>query len=347
MSKSSLSVFFSYSHKDENLRDELAEHLATLNRNGEISVWHDRKIAAGSDWVKAIDDNLKTADVILLLISSSFLASDYCSKIELNQAIARHNSGESRVIPIILRPCDWQSSQFGKLQALPKDAKPITKWDDKDEAFYDVVKGVRLAIDQIIKSQVTYVEPVKTISSMRATNIETVNERLKLEYPININPVKLRSAKGIDYRELEKLLKAKEWRSADKLTGKLMCQVTKREEEGWLDIKHIETFPFDDLRTIDQLWVYHSNSKFGFSILKKLWLECGGEIGKYDYEVWKKFAAKTGWYHPQKDNWRTYTEFMNDTKNTQKALPASLPLAWGWEGVIFGNFNSLFSCRDL
>jgi hypothetical protein len=107
MSKSSLSVFFSYSHKDENLRDELAEHLATLNRNGEISVWHDRKIAAGSDWIKAIDDNLKTADVILLLISSSFLASDYCSEIELNQAIARHNSGESRVIPIILRPCDW------------------------------------------------------------------------------------------------------------------------------------------------------------------------------------------------------------------------------------------------
>lgn len=89
------------------MRDELAEHLATLNRNGEISVWHDRKIAAGSDWIKAIDDNLKTADVILLLISSSFLASDYCSEIELNQAIARHNSGESRVIPIILRPCDW------------------------------------------------------------------------------------------------------------------------------------------------------------------------------------------------------------------------------------------------
>ena len=72
------------------MRDELAEHLATLNRNGEISVWYDHKIAAGSDWAKAIDDNLKTADVILLLISSSFLASDYCSDIELNQAIARH-----------------------------------------------------------------------------------------------------------------------------------------------------------------------------------------------------------------------------------------------------------------
>jgi uncharacterized caspase-like protein len=139
------------------------------------------------------------------------------------------------------------------------------------------------------------------------------------------NSVELVSAKGIDYRELEKLLKAKEWRKADELTAKLMCQVANREKEGWLDTEHIEAFPCEDLRTIDQLWVHYSSSKFGFSIQKKLWLECGGEIGKYDYEVWKKFAAKVGWYHPQKNDWRTYTEFMNDTKNAQNSLPASLP----------------------
>ncbi|WP_434683698.1 GUN4 domain-containing protein [Pseudanabaena minima] len=157
---------------------------------------------------------------------------------------------------------------------------------------------------------------------------------------IKKNPVELVSAKGIDYRELEKLLKAKEWRKADELTAKLMCQVANREKEGWLDTEHIEAFPCEDLRTIDQLWVHYSNSKFGFSIQKKLWLECGGEIGKYDYEVWKKFAAKVGWYHPPKffigdGDWRTYTEFMNDTKNAQNALPASLPLLelWGWVGV--------------
>ncbi len=141
--------------------------------------------------------------------------------------------------------------------------------------------------------------------------------------------IELRSAKGIDYGELEKLLKNQEWRKADELTAKLMCQVANREKEGWLDTEHIEAFPCEDLRTIDQLWVHYSNSKFGFSIQKKLWLECGGEIGKYDYEVWKKFAAKVGWYHPQKNDWRTYTEFMNDTKNAQNALPASLPCS-GW-----------------
>lgn len=139
------------------------------------------------------------------------------------------------------------------------------------------------------------------------------------------NPIELLSAKGIDYRELEKLLKAQEWRKADELTAKLMCQAANREKEGWLDTEHIEAFPCEDLRTIDRLWVHYSNSKFGFSIQKKLWLECGGEIGKYDYEVWKKFAAKVGWYHPQKNDWRTYTEFMNDTKNAQNVLSASLP----------------------
>ena len=336
MSKSSLSVFFSYSHKDENLRDELAEHLATLNRNGEISVWYDHKIAAGSDWVKAIDDNLKTADVILLLISSSFLASDYCSKIELNQAIARHNSGEARVIPIILRPCDWQSSQFGRLQALPKNAKPITKWDNKDEAFTDVVKGIKLAIAEMQKAKTTKVVPVQP--------------------PVNVNPVELLSAKGIDYRELEKLLKAKEWGKADELTAKLMLKIANRERQGWLDEDSIKAFPCEDLRTIDQLWVHYSNRKFGFSIQKNLWIECGCNISQSDFKLWKDFATKVGWYPTKFDRW-TYNEFlwtyynesMSDTQNSQNQneLLASLPTWVVGGGVESGRWRLLSGFSSL
>jgi hypothetical protein len=162
------------------------------------------------------------------------------------------------------------------------------------------------------------------------------------------NLVELVSAKGIDYRELEKLLKAQEWRKADELTTKHMLKVANRER---LDTEHIESFPCEDLRTIDQLWVHYSSSKFGFSIQKKIWLECGGEIGKYDYEVWKKFAAKVGWYHPQNNDWRTCTEFMNDTKNTQNALPASLPTVGDWDRVVqrvgARERVSLLSRRDL
>ncbi|MFN9168467.1 MAG: GUN4 domain-containing protein, partial [Pseudanabaena sp.] len=98
----------------------------------------------------------------------------------------------------------------------------------------------------------------------------------------------------------------------------------------------------EDLRMLDKLWVHYSNSKYGFSIQKKLWLECGGEIGKYDYDVWKKFAAKVGWYHPEKDDWRTYTEFMNDTKNAQNSLPASLPIRSLLFGVVRGDYGRMW-----
>jgi hypothetical protein len=144
-----IEVFYSYSHKDEDLRNELEAHLALLRREGSITGWHDRKIGAGTEWKNSINEHLESARVILLLISSDFLASDYCYDIELKRAMERHNSGEARVIPIILRSCDWASAPFVKLQALPKNAKPIKSWDDRDEAFTDVAAGIREAIADI------------------------------------------------------------------------------------------------------------------------------------------------------------------------------------------------------
>jgi hypothetical protein len=141
-----IEVFFSYSHRDEELRDELAIHLTMLKRQGIIAAWHDREITAGSDWAGAIDDHLNSASIILLLISANFLASDYCYDIELTQAMQRHAAGEARVLPVILKPCDWTGAPFGKLQALPKNAKPVTKWDDRDEAFLNIAQGIRAAI---------------------------------------------------------------------------------------------------------------------------------------------------------------------------------------------------------
>jgi len=119
-----------------------------------------------------------------------------------------------------------------------------------------------------------------------------------------------------------------------------MFKVSEREKEGWLNI---EAFPCEDLRTIDQLWVHYSNGKFGFSVQKKLWLECGCKIGKDDYEAWKKFVAKVGWYDLQNNLWRGYPEFMNYTKNAQNALPASLPLfvSVGFWGASGGRFSPL------
>src|SRR3712207_2008649 len=119
-SNESVKVFYSYSHKDERLRDALEEHLSLLKREGAISEWHDRRIGAGSEWAGEIDEHLKAADIILLLISSSFIASDYCYDVELKLAMQRHEAKQARVVPVILRPCKWENAPFGKLNALPK-----------------------------------------------------------------------------------------------------------------------------------------------------------------------------------------------------------------------------------
>ncbi len=152
--RKAISVFISYHHKDENLRDELETHLSILKRSGQIRTWHDRRIIAGDVRTGAIDANLETADVILLLVSPAFIASDYSWDIELKRAMERHEAGEARVIPVILRPTDWSDAPFAKLQALPKDAKPIAMWSDRDEAFLDVAQGLRAAVEEGLRRRI-------------------------------------------------------------------------------------------------------------------------------------------------------------------------------------------------
>lgn len=144
-------LFYSYSHKDEAMRDALETHLAILKRQEFIASWHDRGIAPGEKWKDQIDRNLGEADIILLLVSADFLASDYCYEIEMKQALERHEAGEARVIPVILRPVDWKGAPFGKLQALPRDAKPVSIWEDPDEAWTDVARGIREMVEELRK----------------------------------------------------------------------------------------------------------------------------------------------------------------------------------------------------
>jgi hypothetical protein len=137
-----LEIFFSYSHRDEKMRSRLEAHLSSLKREHLISGWHDRKIKPGTEWKGQIDAHLDSSQIILLLISADFLASDYCYDVEMDRALARHDAGEARVIPIILRPCDWPWSRFGKLQALPRDGKPVSDWSTQDQAFNEVARGI-------------------------------------------------------------------------------------------------------------------------------------------------------------------------------------------------------------
>lgn len=141
-------VFMSYSHKDESLRDQLEAHLALLKNQELIEAWHDRRIQAGTDVDNAIFEKLEIADVILLLISSDFISSQYCFSREMSRAMQRHEEKEARVVPVILRPCDWKSAPFGKLMAVPKDGKPVTTWADRDEAFADIASQIRRIVEE-------------------------------------------------------------------------------------------------------------------------------------------------------------------------------------------------------
>jgi hypothetical protein len=144
-------IFFSYAHEDESLRDELAKHLFILQRQGLITAWYDRDITAGSEWAGEIDEHLDSADVILLLISPDFIASDYCYDVELKRALERHEAEDAVVIPVILRPTQWNNAPFGKLQALPKNAKPVTSWTDRDEAFLNITEGIQRVVQRLTR----------------------------------------------------------------------------------------------------------------------------------------------------------------------------------------------------
>ena len=159
-----LRLFFSYSHKDSDLRRELDVHLALLKREGLIEGWYDRKIVAGDEWDQELNKNFEAADVILLLISADFLASKYCFEKEMNRAMEKHLAGEAVVIPIILREADWKSATFSKFQALPKDLKPVTSWSNRDEAWANVAAGIRRAIEKLqieVEQQAALLETMK------------------------------------------------------------------------------------------------------------------------------------------------------------------------------------------
>ena len=142
-------VFMSYSHKDEELRNELETHLSMLKNQGLIEAWHDRRLVSGDHLDDSIHAELEAADIILLLVSPDFLASDYCYRIEKGHALKRHRAGEARTISVILRPCEWGETELSQYLVTPKDGKAITRWADRDEAFLDVAKSIRRAVEEV------------------------------------------------------------------------------------------------------------------------------------------------------------------------------------------------------
>ncbi len=136
-------VFFSYSKHDRAILEELLRHLSPLVRQGKLQSWNDHDILPGDDWDDEVREKLETADIYLFLVSANSISTDYILDVEIPVAMARHEKGEARVIPIILKPCDWEGLPFGKLNGLPAKGKPVNAYGDRDEAWVAVVNGIK------------------------------------------------------------------------------------------------------------------------------------------------------------------------------------------------------------
>lgn len=136
-------LFISYAPADQAYVDKLETHLALLRHQGLIETWHTGRIFAGENRLEVTGARLQAADVILLLISPDFIASEACWSTEMKEALERHRAGAARVIPVLLRPCDWKSAPFGGLAVLPKNGRPVSNWSDRDGAFLDITQGIR------------------------------------------------------------------------------------------------------------------------------------------------------------------------------------------------------------
>lgn len=164
-------VFFSYSHDDEEQRNQLEKHVALLKRQGLIESWHDRRILAGEHIDNAIEVELERADIILLLVSASFIASEYCFSKEMGRAMERHQRGEARVVPVIVRNCDWHTAPFGKLKAVPKNGKAITSWANPDDAYTDVAREIRAIVEKSAGTGTETIEAPVTVRAIEAPSV--------------------------------------------------------------------------------------------------------------------------------------------------------------------------------
>jgi energy-coupling factor transporter ATP-binding protein EcfA2 len=162
MEQQPIKVFFSYSREDKKLRDKLDDHLSLVKDQG-VTTWHDCQIVAGSEWEEEIKSHIRTADIILLLISSDFIASRYCWKTELPNILQRHEAGEAYVIPVLLRPiANWENSPFAKLQICPTGGRPVIKWEHLDEALAEVVESIEERIDRLSEKRQQQIQAFET-----------------------------------------------------------------------------------------------------------------------------------------------------------------------------------------
>lgn len=369
-----IEVFISYSKQDKELRDGLLAHMRPLEREG-IITWHDRQILPGTEWDEEIKARLNAADIILLLISADFLATDYCTQVEIPEALRRHEAGEATVMPVILRSCGWKYTPLAKIQAYPEKAKPVVSWTYIDEAYTNVVDGVYLAATKIKEQRSQQAEqeqlqkepqqaeeqewerscqaePLrqhftteeeslkqKALERKQQEQLHQEVERRGQQTQANKQKLPPDAVRG-DYAQLEALLQTGKWKEADGETAKQMCEVMGRQHKGGLSVEDIKHFPSEDLRMIDQLWSKYSNGKFGFTTQKRILQRYNGSGDQKK----KDFGVAVGWKNKGflgvGTEWKRYDMFTFDIS----APPGHLPFRFTY---FFGHVKCVWCTQSF
>ncbi len=191
------------------------------------------------------------------------------------------------------------------------EGKPSIEWSKVHQSFREMIKG---ALEKERQNRWTAEMVLNTFTKK---DLPPTTPSIESQPPLQ-----LKSAKGVDYTNLQRLLAAGKWKEADEETSKKMCGVMGRQEEGWLRSEDIDNFPCEDLRTIDQLWVKSSNGHFGFSVQKRIYQSLGG-TRNYDEKIWEAFGDRVGWR--KNGAWIYYSDLTFSTTSLVGHIPG-LPL---------------------
>ncbi|WP_198648685.1 GUN4 domain-containing protein [Cyanothece sp. BG0011] len=286
-------IFICYAHKDnegsdpsKKWLDRLLEHLAPLELQDKADIWSDQKIELGVEWHDKIQTTLQQVKVAVLLVSPSFLASKYIRNNELPVLLKNAKDKGVIILPVLLRQCLWKETTFkfpdpkegpeelslSSLQMPTSDPLNSLEEYKQDEALYKISQKIH--------------KIVTTNSNMSNFN---------LSYPSEPISIELKSAKGIDYTQLNNLLQIQKWKEADEETASIMYQIINSDRIKESSIENIKTFPCEDLKTINKLWVTYSNEKFGFSVQAKIYIDDLGATKQYDEKIWQQFGDRVGW----------------------------------------------------
>lgn len=178
MASGTLKAFFSYAHEDVDVVVNLHKHLAPLRHEEIVEFWYDRDLLPGENWDDAIASRLEDADIVVVVISSDFVSSEYAYGKELGRALELHDRGQLRVVPVIARNCRWQNLPIGSLQALPESGRPIVSWTNRDDAYVSVALGIEEVARQLLSAGTSLVDDWLTSRLIRRRVIRAVQEYL-------------------------------------------------------------------------------------------------------------------------------------------------------------------------